>query len=332
MKALVTGANGFLGKYIVEQLLQSGWQVRTLTRNTDADLQKLGVEMQVGDIRNEDKVVAACREIDTVFHAAGIAGIWGPWKHFHGVNTIGTKNVLQGCLRHGVRNLVYTSSPSVVFAGQAHSGVDESVPYPSKWLGHYSHSKALAEQAVLQANGQRGLLTCALRPHLIWGPRDRHLIPRLLSRAKSGRLRQVGDGTNRVDNVYVENAADAHLLADQALAKNPDSRGRAYFISQGEPVNCWDWINQILQLGGLPPLDKKISYPLAYAAGAISEFAYSVLRRQSEPLMTRFLAAQLAKSHYFDISAARDVLGYQPRISFDEGMSRLKIWLESSAS
>lgn len=332
MKALVTGANGFLGKYIVEQLLRDGWQVRTLTRNDDADLQELGVEMQLGDIRDADKVIAACQDIDTVFHAAGVAGIWGPWNHFHGINTIGTENVLQGCLQHGVKRLVYTSSPSVVFAGMEHCGVDESVPYPTRWLGHYSHSKALAEQAVLGANGQQGLLTCALRPHLIWGPRDRHLIPRLISRARSGRLRQVGDGTNLVDNVYVENAAESHLLAARALDENPESRGRAYFISQGDPVNCWDWINQILRLGGLPPLKKKISYPLAYAAGAISEAAYTVLRRQSEPLMTRFLAAQLAKSHYFDITAAREVLGYQPRVSFDEGMSRLKTWLENNAT
>ena len=331
MKALVTGANGFLGRYIVEQLLQSGWQVRTLTRNPDTDLNRLGVEMQFSDIRDEEKVGEACRDIDTVFHAAGVAGIWGAWKYFHGINTVGSGHVLQGCLQHGVKRLVYTSSPSVVFAGQEHCGVDESIPYPAKWLGHYSRTKALAEQAVLQANGQQGLLTCALRPHLIWGPRDRHLIPRLLSRAKSGRLRQVGDGTNLVDNVYVENAAEAHLQAAQALADRPESRGRAFFISQGAPVNCWRWINQILQLGGLSPLSKQISYPLAYAAGAISELVYTALRRQSEPMMTRFLAAQLAKSHYFDITAAREVLGYQPRVSFAEGMSRLQEWLEQNA-
>jgi nucleoside-diphosphate-sugar epimerase len=197
------------------------------------------------------------------------------------------------------------------------------VPYPARWLCHYPHTKALAEQHVLEANGTNGLMTCSLRPHLIWGERDRHLIPRLLERARSGKLRRVGDGTNLIDMIYVENAARAHLQAADALEPGSPVCGRAYFISQGEPVNCWDWINRILELAGLPPIVKSISFRAAWRIGGAMEAAYRLLRLKSEPRMTRFLAAQLAKDHYFDIRRAIDDFGYCAQVSTEEGMQRL---------
>jgi 2-alkyl-3-oxoalkanoate reductase len=202
----------------------------------------------LGPLRDAGVAAAACEGMDAVFHAAGVAGIWGPWSHFYSINTLTTRNIVAGCQRHRVPKLVYSSSPSVTFDGGDQSGVDETVAYPSRWLCHYPHSKALAEQHVLQSDGQDGVRTCALRPHLIWGPRDRHLIPRLLERARSGRLRRVGDGRNRIDMVYVANAASAHLQAADALEPGSPVCGRAYFITQDDPVNCWDWINEILAL------------------------------------------------------------------------------------
>ena len=196
-------------------------------------------------------------------------------------------------------------------------------PYPDRWLCHYPHTKALAEQQVLAANGVDGLLTCALRPHLIWGPRDRHLIPRLWDRARSGQLRRVGDGTNRVDMIYVENAAAAHCQAADALEPGSPVAGRAYFLSQGEPVNCWGWINELLAVGGLPPLKKSISFRAAWRVGGMLELAYRLLRLRSEPRMTRFLAAQLAKDHFFDIRRAERDFGYRAEVSTEEGMRRL---------
>ena len=170
---------------------------------------------------------AAAEQVDVVFHSAAVAGIWGPWEHFHSVNTTGTLNVIEACRRAGVRKLIYTSSPSVTFDGGDQCGINETQPYPTRWLCHYPHTKALAEQAVLRANGQQGLLTCALRPHLIWGPRDAHLVPRLFDRARRGRLRQVGNATNLVDMVHVENAAQAHLLAADALSEHSPVAGSA---------------------------------------------------------------------------------------------------------
>ena len=190
VNALVTGAGGFLGLYLVEQLTARGWRVRALCRRPSRQLDALGVEMFQADLRDREATVAACRGMDVVFHAAGVAGIGGPWKRYYQSNTLTARRVVEGCRRHGVARLVYTSSPSVTFDGRDQKGVDESAPYPVRWLSHYSHSKALAEQDVLAANDPPRLMTCALRPHLIWGPGDQSLTPRLLALAAAGRLRR----------------------------------------------------------------------------------------------------------------------------------------------
>ena len=329
MISLVTGAGGFLGRYIVEQLVARGEQVRALVRRKTPELEALGVECLLGDVREPIAVRRACRDVGIVYHTAAVARIWGPWRHFYDTNVSGTKNVIRGCCEEGVRQLVFTSSPSVTFAGRDQCGVDESEPYPTRWLAHYPHTKAIAEKMVLEANGQQGLLTCALRPHLIWGPRDQHLIPRLLDRARKGQLRRVGKGQNVIDAVYVENAAAAHLLAANALQAGSPVCGKAYFITNGEPVNCWRWMNEILELGGLPAVQQSISLPAAYAVGAVLEVGWKVLGRKDEPRMTRFLAAQLGTSHYFNIGAARRDFGYQPMISMAEGMKKSAQWLRA---
>lgn len=323
MKALVTGAGGFLGLYLVEQLVARGDQVRTIARGRYPALEQLGVEALTGDLRDPEVAARACAGRDVVYHAAGVAGISGPWKEYHGINTQATDNVIAACCQYGVQRLVYTSSFSVAFDGHDQRGVDESVPYPTRWLCHYPHTKALAEQRVLEANGRDGLRTCALRPHLIWGPRDRHLVPRLIARARSGWLRRVGDGRNLIDRLYVENAAAAHWQAAAALEPGSPVCGRAYFISEGTPVNCWDWINELLGLAGLPPVQKSLSFRAAWRIGAVLETVHGILRLRREPWMTRFLAAQLAKDHYFDIGRARADFRYQPLVSTAEGMQRL---------
>ena len=322
MRALVTGGGGFLGQYVVEQLLERGDEVRSISRNRYAALDELGVQQIEGDIRDKELVDQACENIDVVFHVAAVAGIWGPWKQFYGINTQGTLNIIESCRRQNVSKLVYSSSPSVVFDATDQLGVDESVAYPEKWLCHYQRTKAFAEQAVLESNSD-ALLTCALRPHLIWGPRDQHLVPRLIDRARSGKLRIVGDGTNLVDHVYVENASLAHLQAADALLPGSPVCGQAYFISQGQPVNCWDWINEILDRTGQAKVTRKISYQAAWSLGLALEGIYRIFGWQSEPRMTRFLAAQLATNHYYSIDKSKKDFDYQPVISHEEGMVRM---------
>ena len=329
MDALVTGAGGFLGQYIVERLLSRGDRVRALGRKQYPELQARGVEIVHADLCDRDSIVDACRSAEVVYHVAGIAGLGGRWQDFYRINTLGTRWIIEGCRRHGVGRLVYTSSPSVIFDGNDQCDVDESAPYPRRWLCHYARSKALAEQEVLSANGGNGLLTCVLRPHLIWGPRDRSLVPRMLALARRGRLVQVGDGTNRIDTTYVENAADAHIQAAYALSPGSAAAGKAYFISQGEPVNCWDWINKHLALAGMSPVRKSISFTVAWHIGACLEAVYRVLGMRDDPPMTRFLAAQMARSHWFNITRAKADFGYSPAISTAEGMRRMADWSKS---
>ena len=214
-----------------------------------------------GDIRDAATVDASLRGVDTVFHTAAIAGVWGPWRRYRQHNVVGTQNVIAACRRHEVRRLIYTSSPSVVFTTTDQSGVNESIPYTTRWLCNYPRSKALAEQAVLGTNGRDGLLTCALRPHLLWGPGDRQLLPRLLTRARAGQIRRVGDGKNLIDIVYVENAAAAHIQAADALSDGSPVCGRPYFISQDEPVN-------LLEMG------RRFTFAVRPAAGSTIDLLF----------------------------------------------------------
>ena len=324
MKALVTGANGFLGSYLVKELVERGYEVTGMTRRPDDGLRSLGVANAIGDVRNPDAVEAACRDQQIIYHTAAISGIWGSWKHFHGTNTVGTRNVVEAALAEkSVERLVYTSSPSVTFNGDHQINENESVPYAKTFLCNYPKSKALAEKYVLDADDAKDLMTCALRPHLIWGPGDRHLVPRLIQRARDKKLRRVGDGSNLIDTTYVENAALAHVQAGEALKPGSPVCGSAYFISQGDPVNCWQWINEVLQMAGLPRVRQKISFYWAWRLGYALEVWHDIWDKDSEPRMTRFLAAQLSKSHYFDISRAKRDFGYYPRVSSTEGMKRL---------
>ena len=328
MKALVTGGGGFLGRYIVEQLLERGDEVTVYARGTYPEIGSLGARTIRGDLKDAAAVEAACAGIDAVFHVASKTGYWGPWDEFYGANVIGTQNVIAACRSQGVPKLVYTSTPSVVFNNQPHIKCDESLPYPAKYENNYSHTKAIAERAVIAANGEEGLLTVSMRPHLIIGPRDKHLVPRIVARAGTGQVPQVGDGTNIVDLTYVGDAARAHLLAADALAPDSPVAGSIYFISQDDPVNVWAWINELLAALDMPPVRRKIPLGIALAASVALEAAYRTLPLKGEPRLTRFLANELAMSHYYDISRAKHDLGYKPQISIQETTRRVVAYLK----
>lgn len=323
MKALVTGGGGFLGGAIVRLLRERGDEVRSFSRGDYPQLRALGVETIQGDITDEGAVAKAVAGCDAVFHVAAKAGVWGYYAEFYAPNVIGTQYVIAACRKARVPRLIYTSTPSVTFSGEDQEGVDESAPYPYHFLSHYASTKAEAERLVLAANGKE-LITVALRPHLIWGPGDTQLVPRIVERAKRGRLRLVGDGQKRVDATYIDNAALAHLLAADKLAPGADCAGRAYFITNGEPWPLAKIVNAILDAAGLPPVTKRIPPAAAYAAGAVLELTYGILGIRREPTMTRFVARQLATAHWYDISAAKRDLGYEPIVSMEEGLRRLR--------
>jgi 2-alkyl-3-oxoalkanoate reductase len=321
MRALVTGGGGFLGGGIAQSLCEKNHDVKVLGRRHYSHLPK-AIKLCQGDIRDFDFLRKEFAGVEVVFHTAAFPGIWGRAEDFYSINVDGTRNVIKACLLNGVQKLVFTSSPSVIYGDSSLEGVDETAPYPENYLCEYSRTKALAEKLVTEANSAY-LATVSIRPHLIWGPGDPHLVPRILAKADKGRLLRVGPGENKVDIIYIDNAVSAHLKACDALGVGKPPAGKVYFISDGEPVNLWNWINELLKKTGRPPVTRSISYRIALKLGHLLERAYNFLGIKQEPPMTRFLASQLATSHYFNISQAKNDFGYEPVVSPEEGMNRL---------
>ena len=331
MNVLVTGGGGFLGKAIVERLVKRGCRVRSLSRSLHPELESSGVDSSLGDLADAEAVERAVAGAELVFHVAAKPGVWGPYLEYYMPNVVGTLNIIAACRKFGVKKLVYTSTPSVVHTGRNLENADESLPYAKHFETHYPRTKAEAEKAVLESAGS-DLATVALRPHLIWGPGDNHLVPRIVARGRAGRLRRVKSMDMLVDATYIDNAADAHLLAADRLQIGSPISGKAYFIANGEPMPIWTLIDGILSAAGLPPVKKTIPYWLAYTAGATLETFYSLLRRKEEPMMTRFVAKQLATSHWFDLSAAKHDLGYEAKVTTAEGLERLKKWFRETTA
>ena len=333
-RVLVTGGGGFLGGAVVDALLARGDDVVSVARGDYPALRGRGVDTRRGDLAEPAVARAAVEDVDVVLHVAARAGISGSDAQFRRSNVDATRVLLDACRAAGVGRFVFTSTPSVVHTGGDITGGDESLPYATRFDSAYPATKAEAERLVLAANAP-DLATVALRPHLVWGPGDTQLVPRILARARAGRLRLVGDGSAVVDTTYVDDAAQAHLDAADRLAPGAPCAGRAYFVTSGDPRPVRDLVNGILGAGGLAPVHAGVPVPVAVAAGAALETAWRVLERVgvlgegSEPPMTRFLARQLATAHWFDITAARRDLGYAPRVPLDEGFARLAAALSS---
>jgi len=323
MRVLITGGSGFLGRVTARVMRKAGYDVTILCRGEYGFLADEGFTVIRGDICDKTFLLNAFNDFDEVHHIASLTGISTVKKPFYKINVEGTRNVIDACLKNSVKKLVYTSSPSVVFDGTSEEMVDESATYSETFLNPYSETKAEAEKIVLNENEKGNLLTISLRPHLIWGPEDTNLIPRLLERAAKRRLFMVGDGKNLADLTYVENAALAQLKASESLKEGSVVCGKAYFITNDEPVLLWDFINRILAGTGLDKVERRLPFKAAYMLGASIESVYSLLKINSEPVMTRFLASQLATTHTYSVSKAKDELGYIPKVSMDEGLDRL---------
>ena len=329
MKALVTGGGGFLGRYLVEQLVDRGYQVSVLCRGRYPELEAMDIDIIRGSVSDVETVDQAVANQDFVFHVAAKVGYWGSYEDYYHTNVVGTKNLLRACQTSGIKKLIYTSSPSVVMNNIDITNGDESLPYFDHYLSDYSATKAIAERLVLEANQPGKLQTLSIRPHLIVGPRDNHLLPRVVSKAKNGRLRQIGPGKNQVSICYVENAAHAHILA----AESDNTGGKAYFINEPEPVTLWPWLCSILQRLGAPEPRIKVPFKVAFSAGWVLEKLYGALNIEQEPMVTRFLAAELYRNHTFSIQRAQQDFDYKPLLSFAEAEEKtLQSFMKSAGN
>lgn len=320
MRILVTGGGGFLGSYIIKELLKNpAYMVTNFSRHSYSFLEELGVPTIKGDLRNKADVERAMAHgFDAIFHVAALAGVWGKFQDYYSINYEGTKNLIEAAKVSGVKRFIYTSTPSVVFNKDDLLGVGEEQPYATEFLNSYAETKTLAEKMVLGLNDD-SFLTCAIRPHLIWGPGDPHIFPRLIQKGREGKLKIVGDGENLVDIIYVENAAIAHVQAFENLRKG----GEAYFIGQERPVKLWSFINQVLGHVKVDPVVDSIDVKTAYKLGWVLEKVFKLCGIQKpEPPMTRFVALNLGKSHYFSHDKAKRDFGYSPKISIEEGLKR----------
>ncbi len=331
MTALVTGAGGFLGGAIARALRARGDEVRGFSRSEHARLTEHGVEQFRGDLSDPEAVRRAVTGVDVVFHAAAKVAASGRYADFFATNVQGTQNVIDACRELGVDSLVYTSTPSVTFGLEDLEGVDESIGYSDHFDALYSQTKAEAEQRVLAASDDR-LRTVALRPHIVWGPGDTSLLPRVLQRGRAGMLRQIDGPPKKVDITYVDDAAQAHLLAADKLRAGPEAAasivGRPYFVSSGQPVEIWEFVNHLLAAAKIPPVTKRVNPKMALAAGWVFEKTHALLGRDGEPRMNRWIVRELSTARWFDISAARRDLGYEPSVDLEEGLRRLTAWLD----
>ncbi len=329
-KILITGGGGFLGRFVARQLRDLNNDVTILGRNRYPFMEKEGFKCIKADICHAESVTNALRGFDEVHHIASLTGISVIRDPFYRINVTGTENIINACKKNNIGKLIYTSSPSVVYSENTTKAITEETPYPEHFLSYYPETKAIAEKLVLDSNQPGKLLTVSLRPHLIWGPEDTNLIPRLLKRALKGKLKIVGNGQNQVDVTYVTNAAKAHCLASEKLYDKSPICGNSYFITNDEPVFLWDFINKIITGVGIRKIEKKISYSTAKTLGKLIESFYSLFKISSEPPMTRFLASQLATTHIYSCEKAKIDLGYIPEITISKGLDLLLDYLRNS--
>lgn len=318
MQILLTGATGFLGRHIAVNLITRGHRVRALVRREVTDLAAIGVEQRHGNISAFEDTCAAASGCDAIVHSAGCVDPLASIEQYHEANVRSTDCLLGACELLGIPRLLLTSCASVVLSNEDVEGADETRAYPTRWNSAYAHTKAMAEQRVLAANSST-LATCVLRPHLLWGTGERYFIPSLLDLARRGKLRLFGEPDRHIDPCHVENAADAHTLAVERLEIGSTIAGKTYFISQGEPQRIEGFVNALLRSGGFPVEQRRHS---ALAAKAL---ATAARRSENEPtpLLNPLMLDLFNYASWFDLSAARRDLGYAPKLSSNEGMSRL---------
>lgn len=323
--ALVTGGCGFLGRALVDALAERGDSVTVLDHQVTP--WRSDVQFVRADVRDPKVIDDAVAGQDVVIHNASLVHTKGSRVDLvREVNLGGTRNVLGACQRGQVSRLIYVSSASVVYEGADIENGDETLPYARTFPTTYAETKRIAEEEVLSASGQHGVQTCAVRPHLIFGPADTRFVPAILGRAREGKLKfKVGRGDWLSDFTYVTNIVDAILSAADRLTPGSPVAGQAYFITNGEPISFWEFVRRILGPLGFPPPRFALPAGLAYAAAAVRETFDTYVRGgtlHAEEGLSRFAVRYITTHHYYSHAKATRDLDYHPRVRLAEGIER----------
>lgn len=317
---LVTGATGFLGSRIVKMLLDEGKKVRAFVRHDYPDDR---VENFKGDLLDKESIRRAIEGVDVVFHTASFIS-WSPNENqkLYDINVKANKDIIEACKEFKVSKLIYTSSIDAIYGGKPIKNGDETLPYPIKFIDDYSHTKALAEQDIIVANTDDGLLTCSLRTAGIYGPGDRTRLPSIIEILRKGKYMSIGDGTSVFNHVYVDNCAYAHILAERNLTPNSSVSGSCYFITDHEATYFYDFFKPILKGLGYTIPSKKLSYPIAMTLAYVSEFISKLPwnKKGAAPILTRYTVASTAKDFSFSHKKATRDFGYQPIVSLEDAI------------
>ncbi|NXJ20058.1 NSDHL protein, partial [Dicrurus megarhynchus] len=320
----VIGGSGFLGQHMVEQLLARGYSVNVFDIHKRFESDQ--VTFFLGDLCDKEALLPALRGVALVFHCASPAPASDDRELFYRVNFLGTRAVIEACREAGVQKLVLTSSASVVFEGTDIKNGSEDLPYAQKPIDYYTETKILQEKEVLSANDpDNNFFTTAIRPHGIFGPRDPQLVPILIQAARSGKMKFIiGDGKNLVDFTYVENVVHGHILAAEKLHKGSALCGKAFHITNDEPIPFWTFMSRILTGLDYDPPKYHIPYWLAYYLALLLSLLLALLR----PLVTikaTFTPMRVALAgtfHYYSCERAKRAMGYSPVVSLDEAIAR----------
>lgn len=328
MRALVTGGTGFLGGALVRRLHAQGDTVTVLGRNSASGepLQKVGIGFVWGDLADAEIVNRACADQDIVFHCGANVAPWGRYQELFLTNVTGTKNVIQGCIDQQVARLVHVSTPSIYFGNQDRLQVGEYDRLPSKLVNAYIATKFQAEQAIDRAH-RDGLPVITIRPRAIFGPGDTKILPRVIRALEQKRLRMIGQGRNVQDFTYIDNVVDALLLCQRSAVT---TLGKKYNITNGEPVLIWSKLQELCTKLGYELPQRHLPLGIAFGAARLLEATYLLLQLKGEPPLTCYTVSLLAKSMTLDISAARRDLGYEPRVTMDEGLDRFVAWWKTT--
>jgi nucleoside-diphosphate-sugar epimerase len=332
MRILVTGATGFLGRHIVWRLNTLGHDVVFTGRNSQHAAQVLAhgdiakgtltfVELSHGGAQSAKILHAAADQVDAIIHCAALSSPWGRREDFERANIASTREVLDACAAHRIARLVHISTPSLYFNFRDRVGIREDEPLPLP-VNEYARTKGIAEQMVTRSAIESVI---ALRPRAIFGPWDNTLLPRILRVARQARLPLMHGGSALIDLTYVDNVVDAVLLALAA-----DFRRATFNISNGEPMPVIALFEALASAFDIEPRFRRVHYSLVDAIATLLERG-AVFAPGWEPPITRYSAGLLAFSQTLDLTQAREVLGYTPRVSFADGLQRTAAWFASHA-